>query len=143
MISELVYTLKEVSKFINNAYEINQGGCCYLAYCIAKNLERLHIKYKVIIYEKLGFIDSRIEQFIKDRNYNIIHNHYAIIIGSDVINGWDHSDYTVCNLSSVDLKWMWLKGVDNGGWNDIFNIGKCKVIREIINSIFKDYAKEN
>lgn len=143
MISELVYTLKEASKFINNAYEINQGGCCYLAYCIAKNLERLHIKYKVIIYEKLGFIDSRIEQFIKDRNYNIIHNHYAIIIGSEVINGWNHSDYVVCNLSSVDLKWMWLYGIDSGGWNDVFNISKCKVIREIINSIFKDYAKEN
>ena len=32
-------------------YEINSGGCCYTAYCIAKMLEQLEVKFSVIIFD--------------------------------------------------------------------------------------------
>ena len=42
--------LKELCKEFNKKYYVNEGGCIYLAYLIAKKLELLNIKFKVNEY---------------------------------------------------------------------------------------------
>ena len=55
---------KQVNKLcynLDNKYNINCGGCCYVAACIAEQLELKGIPFKVIHYE-LG-INSRFHDF--------------------------------------------------------------------------------
>ena len=39
--------LNQLCQLLNDDYNINRGGCCYITYLIAKNLDRLHIPYKL------------------------------------------------------------------------------------------------
>lgn len=50
-IDNLKCSLDYLCNFINKLYNINNGGCCYLAYLIACHLDRLKIKYDLIIYD--------------------------------------------------------------------------------------------
>lgn len=41
--------INEILSDMNNRYHFNSGGCCYVAYLIAKELERLNEPFKLVI----------------------------------------------------------------------------------------------
>ena len=55
------YLVKEVNRICNklqNKYDINYGGCCYVAYLIKKHLERLGISSELVIVDTSGDIEE-------------------------------------------------------------------------------------
>ena len=75
----LAERLNNLCRFLDEEYEINVGGCCYIAYCLAKLLSKDKFKFRVIVYEDYELEDKFSE--ISESHY-----HYAIGIGNYTIN---------------------------------------------------------
>ena len=43
--------LDAICKCLNTLYNINNGGCCYVAYCIAQLLEKDSIPFDVVVFD--------------------------------------------------------------------------------------------
>lgn len=46
-VHKLVRNLNELCDNLVKEYDVNCGGCCYVAYEIAKHLDRFHISYEL------------------------------------------------------------------------------------------------
>lgn len=136
---------KDTFSFLNDIYSINKGGCCYVAYILAENLEKLHIPYKVIINNDC-MEDTEIiyTNAIKDRSrYGIFgHKDYScshiwIKTSFGILN--DESKYyrrgknIELPINSKDLLWLYKKG----SWNSTYKTKNNHLVKEIINSIFE------
>ena len=42
-INKLIYWLNRTCKLLDDRYNINRGGCCYVAYVIAKLLDKYQV----------------------------------------------------------------------------------------------------
>lgn len=56
---ELIDELNTFLKTLDNAYNINSGGCFYVAYLIARELDNLGINYTVVDWHE----DSRLNEY--------------------------------------------------------------------------------
>ena len=43
--------LNKLCKKLDLEYKINKGGCCFIAYLISKQLEKLNIPYELVVYD--------------------------------------------------------------------------------------------
>lgn len=66
---KLSIQLKELCNELNKKYYINEGGCIYVAYLIAKHLEKINIKYSVVEY--LDYQDEPFHISLKVDNIDI------------------------------------------------------------------------
>lgn len=129
----LAERLNGLCKFLDNAYDINAGGCCYVAYCFAKLLESDNIKYRLIIYE-----DYELEENFKDLSES--HYHYAIAFGKIVINP-AYDDFLVINkyqVSSSDI----LKHYKKQTWNTCYDSSKNSFINNTLKNFYYDFTED-
>lgn len=126
--SNLITLLNNLCKRLDIDYDINSGGCCFTAYCIAKELENLGINYKLRVY------GSR-----KDNFYDIEYamHHYAIIVSNRVINKGSVSkfcwkDYDVC---SEEI----LEHYNFEEWNSIYSRRWNLIVQTIIHSKIRKF----
>lgn len=54
----LIKKIDKLCQELDNDYDINQGGCCFITYCIAKVLENYDIPYKIIIFDVYDEIED-------------------------------------------------------------------------------------
>lgn len=111
---------KELNKLCSDLdyeYDINSGGCCFVAAVIAEQLENYNISFKVIHYELYGC-------------------HYAIRVNDRIINRCDYKyneiifdDY----LSSDEIYDIYY----NEYWNKKYNKRWNLIIKTKIKSLFK------
>lgn len=143
---KFVYKLKNLVTFIDNTYNINEGGCCYLSYIIAKQLEKHNIPYLVGITNYGDFDISEIKSNINRRSRNGVFsfddygcNHISIKIGHLDVNVIEDntSDVEYINLTSKDLHWLYNKGIKNGDWNTTYNTDNNQIISKFINVLFQ------
>ena len=142
---KFVCKLKKLITFIDNAYDINYGGCCYLSYIVAKQLEKHNIPYLVGITSYGDFDISEIKSNINRRSRNGVFNfddyacyHISIKIGHlDVNVIEDTYDVEYINLTSKDLYWLYNKGLKNGDWNPTYNTNNNQIISKFINVLFQ------
>lgn len=142
---KFVYKLKKLITFIDNAYDINNGGCCYLSYIVAKQLEKHNIPYLVGITSYGDFDISEIKSNINKRSRKGVFNfddygcyHVSIKIGRlDVNVIEDTSNVEYINLTSKDLYWLYNKGLKNSDWNPTYNIDNNQIISKFINVLFQ------
>ena len=142
---KFVYKLKKLVTFIDNTYSINEGGCCYLSYIVAKQLEKHNIPYLVGITSYGDFDISEIKSNINKRSRNGVFsfddygcNHISIKIGHlDVNVIEDINDVEYINLTSKDLYWLYNKGIKNGDWNTTYNTDNNQIISKFINVLFQ------
>lgn len=97
---------------LDTLYYINDGGCCFLAYIIAKYLEEENISYKVLIID-----DKPIGKFKELKAVA----HVCIVIKHDIIN-YDCSYDTMNkkyfnNITSNDL----LNYYNKNNWCTLYN----------------------
>ena len=145
MRERLVKALQDLLVFLRRHFHVNSGGCCYVAYVIAKNLEKHNIPFQVVLYYELFGEDEcyedisveDIEEKIKERVLGSIGtgddtcNHYSIIIdGEDLNPDFEDRPSKILNLNSEDLKWIYYKA---GDW--------CEVYNHLINSYINFYIK--
>lgn len=156
-INRLSKDINDLCKELDNKWSINTGGCCFVSSIIAKHLEKLKIKYKLVLYFYEGDNGwnppSWIKQGIKDRNVYRFPSgentcsHYAIYIPKikkflNKPNRFSKSKYErmfINGINCSDLTWIY----DTGEWNDIYNRSNNGPITKRLNSIFKKYEKES
>lgn len=147
-VHNLKHSLDCLCDCLNTLYGINNGGCCYVAYLIARHLDKLKVKYNLVVYD-----DSlkRNEELVK---YEILHkkspnsvtgsytcSHYCIsIIGGGIVND-DSYEYklVVGNVKSSHIKWLYI----HGAWNKMYDTDNNKIVKNMIKSFFSKYEKNN
>ena len=116
-LSELCHKLNSLFRFLDEVYNINSGGCCYVASVLAELLEEDDVDYSVIVY------DCDCDDF-----YDISCScyHYTLrIIGAEehcnIVNGYDEEcdDYCEFNhVCAIDL----LDHSTHTHYNDLINL---------------------
>lgn len=145
---ELNDSLNKLLNFLDSTFDINYGGCCYVAYLLSKKLEAYGIKYKLIICDHHMNSNTKklpIRKGIKNRDLSTIGtggytcNHYAIQVGDYLLN-MDYaidSKVAISCITSDDILWMY----KTGSWNTTYNKKLNSVIKRFINSFFDGYEK--
>ena len=116
-IKDLVETLNITIWNMDNIHKVYDGKCCFIAACIAKNLEKLNIKFKVV-----GYIPEGEEHYDLNKvanNGNLRHVSIQILAGKREIIGDEFIDKTGLHISYYDLTSDELFEIyNNNTWND-------------------------
>lgn len=131
----LAERLNNLCKFLDEEYEINAGGCCYIAYCLARLLSKDKFKFSVIVYEDYE-LEDKFSEISED------HYHYAIGIGNYIINSCG-CDEDFCrniyyNVRASEI----LNHYKNNSWNECYNSTKNKFIFKIIRVFYDDLTED-
>ena len=54
MSKDFIIQLNNLCQKLDILYDINNGGCCYVAYKIAKQLDKLNIKYELVVFDYIS-----------------------------------------------------------------------------------------
>lgn len=147
-ILNLINNLNKLFVKLDKRYDINCGGCCYVAYLIARELEKRELyDFKLRIY------NYSLEDYSVDNiRFNIINNkdrlpcrsctvyHYSIVYDQYEINESDEGlDYLdIDNLYSNDIERLY----HYGDWNDCYDTVNNIFVERFIKIIFNNYDKE-
>lgn len=127
-LATLAHKLNYLCDFLEMTYDINSGGCCYIASCIAHLLELDNINYLVAV------TDVECDSFY---DINCSQRHYFLILNNVSINRNDYDNYVVFNgVCAKDL----LDHYHECDWNDFYNTFKNKFIYKTIVRFYKDFT---
>ena len=150
-IEKLIDNLNELFKFLDTTYYINSGGCCYVAYLIAREFDkRLITGYSLRIYNESYVLDKdkTLYNINNDRDDFPIHSetctHYAIKYKNIIINSYykEDSDVEYIDIDNIDSELM-KEIYDKGEWNSDYDINNSIYIERFIKIIFNQYDTEN
>ena len=118
-------TRKELFKKLNNLcedmnlyYNINCGGCCYVAAVISEQLETFNIPFKIAVtYSPTHYAIKVNDRFINRDGFRFLEE--------DIIDNWS-SKYLYALYDSQD-------------WNDYYSKRWNLIVRTRIKSLFKKY----
>ena len=129
-IKDLINELNKFLKVLDNKYNINSGGCFYVAYLIAREFDKLGINYKVVDWHE----DSRLNE------YSVYHRSLKVdgsYINPPLINYGNYTD-DLGYLSPYKLS------RDSGKYSLGLLRPSIKIkIRDSINKFFREYDYEN
>lgn len=129
----LSHQLDKLCKFLDEVYDINCGGCCYVAACLAECLQKDNISYQVVVIE----CPEGIVKFSKIKKSCC---HYFLSINNDDINGYEDIGDDECrvfdNISSRSL----FNHYKKYSWNSCYNSNKNKFIKKIIKQYYEDFT---
>ena len=116
---ELFKRLNQLCNYLSDEYCINCGGCCYVAACLAEQLERVNIPFKVI-------------------HYNYYSCHYAIKVSDRYLN---RDDYRKREISeTLDCSSEYLFQIYNKHtWNDTYDVDNNNKVKQAIREVFRKY----
>lgn len=111
--------INELCLKLDSEYNINNGGCCFVAACIAKQLERNNIPFTVI-------------------HYNLWSCHYAIKVNDRYLNRCDYRKKEIgaeikCNASYIYNIYI------SEDWNENYNPNNNRIIENYIINLFRKY----
>ena len=124
----VVKYISSICSTLDTLYYINDGGCCFLAYVIAKYLEQEDVPYKVLIID-----DKPIGKFKELKAVA----HVCIVIKNDILNY--NCDYDVMNkkyftnITSNDL----LNYYNKNNWCTLYNRAYNTFIELIFNKLMQ------
>ena len=127
------YLINELNKFLkrlDNVYNINSGGCFYVAYLIARELDNLGINYTVVDLHE----DSRLNE------YSMYHRSLKVdgrYVNPPLINYGNYTD---------DLGYLspYMLSRDSGKYSLGLLRPSIRIkIRDSISKFFKEYIDED
>ena len=123
--------LNHLCHFLDEVYDINSGGCCYIAGLIAKLLEDDNVGFSVIVYECdcEDFYDLDCSQY-----------HYAITFNTDIINADDYDEVEYSSFDNVSSKDLF-EHYQECCWNEQYNPGNNKFIKDTIKTFYGNFTK--
>ena len=116
---ELFKQLNRLCEELNYKYNINCGGCCYVAAVLAEQFELHNIPFTVIHYNECGC-------------------HYAIKVSDRYINRDDYRKREISEYldwSSSDL----FEVYNEGDWNKCYSTRHNSTVRKSIVKVFNKY----
>lgn len=142
----LVKELNKVCSKLQDDYNINYGGCCYVAYIIKRHLDRLGIPSELVIVDSCNTIcEEDVQDACKNRDANCIGtgdetcNHYFIsITGYDFVNEDSYNDGEVVivhGLGYEDIRWIY----KTGSWNCDYDTTNNAMVGRRIKQVFDKY----
>ena len=153
-VHSLQKSLNELCLQLDRRYSINSGGCCFVAYLIASHLDKLGLKYKLLIFtdkpKDYFSIFSEVHSKVRNNSKRIsivgagtCHHYTLYLEGGGVINVGEFNSllykYFVGNINSSNVKWIY----KFGRWNPDYNIHNNRIIRKIFNTFFNGYEEKN
>lgn len=143
-------SLNSLCNFLHDNYQVNCGGCCFIAYLIARHLDRLGIEYSLVIYDFFEKDQVCIEYEVlkKHKNkgvnnsvtgLNSCHHYCLQIRGAGVVNLDEECGhrYIISGVTYKNIRWIY----ENSYWNECYDIQHNKTIRNIVKEFFKEYEK--
>ena len=123
--------LNRLCQFLDEMYDINAGGCCYITGVIAKLLEIDDVDFSVIVFECDcdDFYDLDCSQY-----------HYAISLNGDIINGNDYVDIEYSEFTNVSASDIF-EHYYECDWNISYDRGNNKFIKETIKRFYGNFTK--
>ena len=136
---QLTKRLNSLCKKLDKAFNINYGGCCYVAYCIARLLEKDNFNFSLVVFDR----KHELKKFVELSELPEPMDHYAIIIESDdVSNGIncceDNYDnfYQDFKVSSEHILEYYLNNIWNSDYNTINNV----YIKSLIERVYYEFT---
>lgn len=145
----LLKSLNTLCKSLDYTYDINSGGCCFLAAIIAQHLDKLGLAYDLVIcdYFKKDQVSIEYEIITCHRNKGLSKSitgrntcsHYCLNLkGAGIINGLkDVYQYLIPEVSYKNIRWVYKRGI----WNTRYEVRHNKTIKNIVKEFFKEYEK--
>ena len=118
---KLFTKLNQLCLELDNKYNINCGGCCYIAACIAEQLESFNIPFEIIHYDMCGC-------------------HYAIKVSDRYINRSDYKKkeiYEILDYSSEEMFDIYY----NGDWNSTYKRKYNSIVHRKIKNLFNENSR--
>jgi len=118
---KLFTKLNQLCLELDNKYNINSGGCCYVAACIAEQLESFNISFEIVHYDICGC-------------------HYAIKVSDRYINRSDYKKneiYEILDYSSEEMFDIYY----NGDWNDTYERKYNSIVHRKIKKLFNENSR--
>ena len=116
---DLFKQLNQLCSELSEKYNINSGGCCYVAACLAEELELHNIPFKVIHYNYCGC-------------------HYAIKVSDRYLNRDDYRKREITEIlecSSTEIYNIYFKET----WNKLYEISNNPIVKRAIREVFRKY----
>lgn len=112
--------INELLNRLNDKHHFNSGGCCLVAYLIARELERLKEPFKLVI-----------------QNSSWRGNHYCLVCDRfGMINGFDkHQNQIALEASSETIRRLY----EENEWSSRYDTNNNKILEEEIKHIFSIY----
>lgn len=148
-VHSLCKSINNLCDFLDTEYNINNGGCCFIASLLATHLDKLGIPYDLITYsyfeKDLDYIQYEVSSKVKNKSYrksvtgNHTCEHYSLFIkGAGEINEGDFDNfvrYVIKDVQGSNIRWIYR----NGTWNTDYNTCNNKAVKNIVKSFFKQY----
>jgi hypothetical protein len=118
---KLFTKLNQLCLELDNKYNINCGGCCYIAACIAEQLERFDIPFEIVHYDICGC-------------------HYAIKVSDRYINRSDYKKkeiYEILDYSSEEMFDIYY----HGDWNNTYERKYNSIVHRKIKNLFNENSR--
>lgn len=138
-IARLAQQLNKICKKLDDKYNINNGGCCYTAYCIAKILEKANLKYSLVALD-------RDYNFYKESSISDLQrscNHYAIRIKTDC-HSYMINISSFTNVGSKELKASAsdiLKHYKQHLWNEMYDTANNSNVQTTLEKTYYGFTK--
>ena len=137
--------LSQLCSDLDRWYDINRGGCCYVAYLIAVNLWNLKIKYKLVLcdrYKTCKALKMRRDiNSLRLSGYSF--NHYFIEVDGFHIN-MGYFNKKVCYQSKASyinpfcIGKIYTYFKERNGWNEIYKSHYNPIVKDTINKFFEE-----
>ena len=110
--------LNSLCKELQNRYDINNGGCCFVAATIAEQFEIYNIPFTVIKYDSEGL-------------------HYAIRVNDRIINRDNYFCREIVDEFYISSETLYLI-YKNNNWNPYYNTKYNETVSNKIKSLFHE-----
>jgi hypothetical protein len=118
---KLFTKLNKLCLELDNKYNINCGGCCYVAACIAEQLERFNIPFEIVHYDICGC-------------------HYAIKVSDRYINRSDYKKKEIYEILDYNSKEMFsIYYTEN--WNKTYERKYNSIVHRKIKNLFNENSR--
>lgn len=138
-IARLACVLNSICKKLDDKYNINNGGCCYTAYCIAKILEEANLNFYLVALD-------RDYKFYKESSISDLQrscNHYAIRIKTNCnsytinVSSFSHVGSKELKASAADI----LKHYKQHLWNDMYDTANNSNVQTTLEKTYYGFTK--
>ena len=136
--------LNRLFTFLDKNYNINWGGCCWLTYCLAYNLDRLGFQYSLVIYTGDGDVEQAsnniFERYPQFPTGDETASHYTLKVnGLGILNKSKGDPFIIVpGVNAEDIRWIY----DEGWWNEYYNSRLNNEIKNLVDIVFNIYEKE-
>jgi hypothetical protein len=137
--------LSQLCSDLDRWYDINKGGCCYVAYLIATNLWNLKIKYKLVVCDRGKTCKAlkmrRDINSLRLSDYSF--NHYFIEVDGFPIN-MGCFNKKVCYQSKASyinpfcIGKIYTYFKERDGWNETYKLRYNPIVKDTINKFFEE-----